>query len=220
MKLAAVTFDVGGVIYSDEVFKRAIYSALEHYGAEITSDRFNRIYDAHLKSQNGSLRNKLCMEFFGSLELKSKMMEYATERWKFTDADLYQDARDVIIEMKKRGLKIGLIANQPATVVETLKAHGIYEYIDFAGISSLIGIEKPSREIFELALEKLAVPADQSLHIGNRIDTDVIPAQSVGMRAVWIRRGEANPSPSVEDLKIPDLVVDSLIGLPELIEAL
>lgn len=220
MKLAAVTFDIGGVIYSDEVFKRAIYSALGYYGAEVTSDRFNRIYDEHLKSQNGSLRSKLCMEFFGSLELKKKIMEYTTERWRFTDADLYQDVLDVIVEMKKRGMKIGLIANQPVTVIETLKTHGIYKYIDFAGISSLVGIEKPSHEIFELALGKLGVLGNQSVHIGNRIDTDVIPAQAVGMRAVWVRRGEANPCPTIEDLKIPDLVVNSLIGLPELIDAL
>jgi len=220
MKVEAVTFDVGGVIYSDDVFKRAIYAALQHFGAPVTTATFDSVYDKHLESQAGSLRSKLCIHFFGSLDLKSQLMEYATERWIFTDEDIYADAKGVMVAMKKCGAKIALVANQPASVIDTLKAHGIYELVDFAAISAIVGIEKPSPKIFSLALSKLSVDPSRSIHIGNRIDTDVIPAHRVGMKAVWVRRGEANPNPSAQDLKIPEIVVSNLIGLPELIDAL
>ena len=58
------------------------------------------------------------------------------------------------------------------------------------------------------------------MHVGNRLDTDVLPAQSLGMRTAWILRGEANPEPSAADLATPDIVLPSLIGLPEAIAAL
>jgi FMN phosphatase YigB (HAD superfamily) len=40
------------------------------------------------------------------------------------------------------------------------------------------------------------------------------------MRTAWILRGEANPSPSDDDLKRPDIVLSSLTGVPEAIAAL
>jgi putative hydrolase of the HAD superfamily len=58
------------------------------------------------------------------------------------------------------------------------------------------------------------------VHIGNRLDTDVLPAQGLGMRTAWILRGEANPSPTDSDLKTPDIVLASLTGVPEAIASL
>jgi putative hydrolase of the HAD superfamily len=66
----------------------------------------------------------------------------------------------------------------------------------------------------------LAIPADQIIHIGNRIDTDVNPAKALGMKTVWVRRGEANPDPSKDDLAAPDITVTDLKNLPELIISL
>ena len=43
MQPKAVTFDIGGIIYSDDVFKRAIYAALEELAGAIDGDRFEEI---------------------------------------------------------------------------------------------------------------------------------------------------------------------------------
>jgi len=48
MKAAAVTFDIGGVIYSDDVFKRAIFIALNKLSAGVNQDDFDQVYNAHL----------------------------------------------------------------------------------------------------------------------------------------------------------------------------
>jgi putative hydrolase of the HAD superfamily len=104
--------------------------------------------------------------------------------------------------------------------VQALERDGIANLVDFLGVSAIVGIEKPSPAIFELALTELGTPAAQTLHIGNRLDTDVLPAQKLGMRTAWILRGEANPDPTETDLKVPDIVLPSLIGIPEAIAAL
>jgi putative hydrolase of the HAD superfamily len=220
MKPSAVTFDIGGIIYSDDVFKRAIYGALQDLAGDIDESRFEDIYVSHLKSQSGSLRSKLCQEFLGSLEAKEELMAKATALWKFSDADLYADAKKCIKEMKDLGCAIGIVANQAATVVDSLREHGIAQLIDFMGVSALIGLEKPNPEIFKKAIDALGFAPEQIVHIGNRLDTDVIPAQSLGMRTAWILRGEANPEPTERDLATPDIVMKSLIGIPEAIAAL
>jgi putative hydrolase of the HAD superfamily len=104
--------------------------------------------------------------------------------------------------------------------VESLKADQIYDLIDFLGVSAIVGIEKPNPAIFELAISKLATPAIQIIHIGNRIDTDVLPAKKLGMKTVWVRRGEANPDPSPADLVQADITVDDLTNLTQLISKL
>ena len=74
MKPQAVTFDIGGIIYSDDVFKRSIHGALIEIVGDIDSQEFDRIYVEHLKSQSGSLRSKLCIAFLGSLDKKYELM--------------------------------------------------------------------------------------------------------------------------------------------------
>jgi FMN phosphatase YigB (HAD superfamily) len=217
MRLQAATFDIGGVIYSDEVFKRAIYIALSKLTSGVDQADFDRVYNQHLQSQSGSLRSKLCQHFLGSLDQRDELMKIATANWLFKPDDLYQDSKTAILNLKALGLKIGVVANQPASVVDSLKSDQIYEVIDFLGVSAIVGIEKPDKAIFELAINKLNLPADKIIHIGNRIDTDVIPAKSLGMKTVWVRRGEANPNPSATDLLQADLTVDNLENIPQLI---
>jgi putative hydrolase of the HAD superfamily len=147
-------------------------------------------------------------------------MKIATQNWLFTPDDLYQDSKASMAALKSTGVKIGIVANQPASVVESLKADQIYDLIDFLGVSAIVGIEKPNPAIFELAISKLATPAIQIIHIGNRIDTDVLPAKKLGMKTVWVRRGEANPDPSPADLVQADITVDDLTNLTQLISKL
>jgi putative hydrolase of the HAD superfamily len=217
MQLTAVTFDIGGVIYSDDVFKGAVFTALTKLSTNVDKTAFDQVYTQHLKSQTGSLRSKLCQHFLGSLDKRDELMRIATENWIFKPSDLYQDSKESIVNLKSAGFKIGIVANQPASVVESLKSDQIYDLIDFLGVSAIVGFEKPDKKIFELAISKLALPANQIIHVGNRIDTDVIPAKSLGMRTVWVRRGEANPDPTPADLSQADLTVLDLTQLPKLI---
>ena len=215
MNIKGVTFDIGGVLYSDDVFKRAIKKALIKLGAEVTNEKFEKVYDDHLKSGSGSLRSKLCTIFLGSLDRKAELLRVTNEFWIFETADIYSDAFPAVKSLKERGLLIGIIANQPASIKNSLIRDGFEKFFDFIGISDVVGLEKPNPEFFALAVKELNLKPDEIVHIGNRIDNDVKPAKSIGMKTIWIMRGEANPNPSREDLSLPDLALPNLENLEE-----
>jgi FMN phosphatase YigB (HAD superfamily) len=56
--------------------------------------------------------------------------------------------------------------------------------------------------------------------VGNRLDTDVRGAHRVGLRTVWVLRGEAPPNPTPEQLDEPDISVFSLAELPNALDRL
>jgi len=77
--------------------------------------------------------------------------------------------------------------------------------------ATLIG--KPSPIAFQMALDELGVPAGEAAGVGDRIDSDVAGAKSVGMRTVLVRSGHFRPQ-DLEGPVQPDLVLDSFADLP------
>ena len=77
---------------------------------------------------------------------------------------------------------------------------------------------KPSLKLFELALSRINAPAHRVLHVGQSIYHDVIPAQSLGLAAVWVNRPSARPGVgAVKSAEAkPDLTVSSLADLAAL----
>jgi 2-haloacid dehalogenase len=67
---------------------------------------------------------------------------------------------------------------------------------------------KPSLAPFHLALERLGLPKQQVLHIGQSVYHDVVPAKSLGLATVLVRRrgfGATRAASEKPDLEVPDL---------------
>jgi 2-haloacid dehalogenase len=78
---------------------------------------------------------------------------------------------------------------------------------------------KPCKRIFQIARGRLGVSTEQWLHVGQSIYHDVIPAQAMGIAAVWVNRPSpragAGATKAAEGK--PDLEVASLQALVELV---
>ena len=63
----------------------------------------------------------------------------------------------------------------------------------FAGMVTAreFGAGKPDPAIFHHACERLGVPPQQALHVGDDIELDVVGAQAAGLRTAWINRIDA-----------------------------
>ena len=93
-------------------------------------------------------------------------------------------------------------------------------FIDHWAISELVGAAKPDPEIFWHALNRAEVLPRNAVHVGNRLDSDVRGAQRLGMRTIWVVRGEAPPDPTPEQLAEPDIAVFSLADVPAAVDRL
>jgi FMN phosphatase YigB (HAD superfamily) len=93
------------------------------------------------------------------------------------------------------------------TALDILERAGVVEVFDTIVVSDEVGWRKPRRDIFDAALERLGVRAEESLFVGDRADMDVLGAQRIGMDAAWINRdaeplppGIARPTYEIRDL--------------------
>ncbi len=103
-------------------------------------------------------------------------------------ADLfYPDALPALRDLMDADFRVGIVANQPAGVVEQLEALDLR--LDVVASSASIGVAKPDRRFFERIVDLCGVPAGAIAYVGDRLDNDVLPAQSIGMNAIFIRRG-------------------------------
>lgn len=67
---------------------------------------------------------------------------------------------------------------------------------------------KPSLAPFKLALQRLGSPSERVLHVGQSVYHDVVPAKSLGLATVLVRRrgfGATRAMAQQADLEVPDL---------------
>ena len=81
-------------------------------------------------------------------------------------------------------IEMGLIANQSVDVVEMLQESSLDQFFKVKVISSLVGLAKPDHRIFQLALDRAARVAKECVMVGDRLDTDICPANSAGMSTI------------------------------------
>jgi HAD superfamily hydrolase (TIGR01549 family) len=135
----------------------------------------------------------------------------------FQEVDLYPDARLCLEELHSMGIRIGIAGNQPAHRRDQLLALDLPH--DVLATSADLGVEKPDPEFFR-AVQALvgADEPDRILYVGDRVDNDVLPAETFGMRTCWLRRGPWGQLQDLPDDVHPDLVLEGLGELPLLLQ--
>ncbi|TCD33252.1 HAD family hydrolase [Bacillus wiedmannii] len=86
----------------------------------------------------------------------------------------------------KSHFKIGIITNgsthrQKAKIINT----NLNNYFDTIIISEEVGLSKPDKRIFELALNKLNVQPEDVLFIGDDLEKDIAGPQNANINGVW-----------------------------------
>ncbi|NQP58858.1 HAD-IA family hydrolase [Streptococcus suis] len=118
--------------------------------------------------------------------------------WTNEGVSLYPETIDAL-EKLSQNYRLGIIANQSSSVRELLKEWGIESYFQLIILSEEVGLSKPDSTIFKLALQKAGTTANRVVYVGDRYDNDIVPAKSLGIRAVRILTGLG--SFAVEDME-------------------
>lgn len=102
---------------------------------------------------------------------------------------LYDDVIPCLEMLKKDGYRLGIITNGDSKDQrEKLIRYNLEKYFSPIIISGDIGYAKPSKEIFLECIKLLDLLPQNILYIGDLIEMDVLSANKVGMKGVWINR--------------------------------
>jgi 4-nitrophenyl phosphatase len=77
---------------------------------------------------------------------------------------------------------------------------------------------KPSEPALDLVLDRLGVPPEDCLVVGDRLDTDVALGARAGMTTALVRTGVADHAQLVESDVTPDHVLDSLADVGSILD--
>ncbi len=106
---------------------------------------------------------------------------------------LYDDVIPTIRMLKERRLITGLITNIRRGIHEICQELGLEPYLDFIISPAEAGADKPNPAIFQLALERAGVEADDAIYIGDQYLQDMVGARNAGIAPILIDRFNVSP---------------------------
>jgi HAD superfamily hydrolase (TIGR01662 family) len=127
---------------------------------------------------------------------------------------VYPDVVSTLKSFRESGIRMGIISNttNPEFIKEEeLCRTGLSTYFEFAIFSSSTPYRKPHPSIFNAAISRLNVEAENILFVGDDLKIDVMGAQSVGMPTAWLNREGSslveNISPHYQITSLSELLV-------------
>ncbi len=125
----------------------------------------------------------------------------------------------LVTTLGHRGVPVVIVTNNGvAEQRRKLERVGLARHASALVTSEEVGVSKPARRIFEVALEAGGAGSGEAVMLGDAWHTDITGARDVGIRAVWFNRlGLASPDasvPELENLEPTDRVLATLFGEP------
>ena len=123
----------------------------------------------------------------------------------------FPNLNKMLEELKNSNILLGMITNGYGQFqMDNIIALGIEKYFDIILVSEWEGIKKPDPRIFNKALEKLNISANEGVFMGDHPENDVLAAKNVGLKGIWKRDFQWNNVNA-------DYIVDDLGELPMII---
>ena len=94
----------------------------------------------------------------------------------------------------------GILDIQRPRLVKT----DVIGYFSHLFVSDTVGSQKPSREFFDYALEKMMLPAERVLMIGDEIGADIVGAKRAGLMTCYVINGSSKDIPEEADYFVND----------------
>jgi len=209
-----ITFDLWNTLISNQPMDNlryrqrrveSIHKILEQNGLNIKLDELAIAYDKSFEKCDEIWRKnldlsteeqlKIMFDFLENEKLRKitqNLMPELTEAFATPILDepppLIDGAKETLQQIKKEGYKIGLICNTGRTPGKTirilLERFGIIHYFDVTTFSNELRIRKPDPRIFLYTLSQLKSHPENSLHVGDIVELDVLGAKNAGMLSV------------------------------------
>lgn len=227
-----VFFDLGQTLVDEwkfiEYFDSKFLDFLNGFGARIDPRNYQTVRDSVIRDRRigfGSVKE--LVEEVSSLlapagydkviasRIAPEVAAGIKEFFKFAD-----DAPLLLQTLDRMGIGMGLIANQSNDILQLLAESGLEKYFSVNIISSVAGLSKPDARIFELALQKAGRAAGDCIMVGDRLDTDICPAKTAGMKTIRYTNSLFSLQEPQRDCEYADYVVSRLQEIPPIVKGL
>ncbi|TMV50291.1 HAD family hydrolase [Paenibacillus mesophilus] len=130
---------------------------------------------------------------------------------------VYDETFNVLDDLKGK-VKLLLLTNgSPDLQKEKIAGvPGLSAYFDHIVISGAFGVGKPAPSIFRYAMQLLDIRPDEGMMVGDKLTTDIIGANGVGMKSVWMNRHGISRNDEI----VPAYEIDNLRSIHTIIEEL
>lgn len=180
-----------------------VYSRFREVKGEITQsgslspDRNNRtVWYAEtlrrLNASHGDVAASGDVTASGDVASKIDACEASCHYWEvvYGEIEPYFDLVYILPELQSR-YRLAVLTDELYDIqVEKVKRLGLSGYFTEIISSEQAGVTKPDKRLFEYALNRLGVSADEAMMIGDNPSADIRGARSVGMRTAWLHRGK------------------------------
>jgi putative hydrolase of the HAD superfamily len=209
--IRALTFDVGGTLIEPWPSVGGVYAKIAaQHGLEADAEALDRQFAkawAAKKDFNYSMadwENLVRQTFAGMAKAAITDAMFTTLYEHFATAApwrIFDDVMPCLRELKKRGLKLGIISNWDTRLRPLLRALQLDSYFDSIVVSAEVGARKPDPRIFQAAAAQMGLPPAAILHVGDSLREDVAGARAAGFQALPLTRGRhPAPLPTMESL--------------------
>ena len=196
-----VIFDIDGTLYDYIANDKIAVKNLCKYAKEnlnVEEEDFCRFYSearqiVKERLTDGGARHSRVLFCQAVLELLGKnpfchILEMYNIYWDtfLNNMKPFDGVVDFIRKLKKADKKISICTDMTAHIqYRKIERLGLKNFIDCMVTSEETGLEKPSPVMFNLALKKLNVTADETAYFGDSLERDIEGAANVGIKPFW-----------------------------------
>ena len=125
----------------------------------------------------------------------------------------FPEVQTALTEARGRGWRLALLSNTDRDFIDaSMRNLGVP--FELAIVASEIGSYKPGHRHWEAFFEQTGAPRETHVHVAASLFHDVVPANELGLRSIWINRLDERPGPQ------PTRELTNLEPLPDTLDAL
>ncbi len=241
--IKGIIFDYGGTIDTNSLhWSEVLWEGYEHVGVPVCKEEFRTSYvfaeralakHPYIKPEHNFLDLLIIKCDLETGDLVERKIWNTTEEDRKAKSDaiahycydyvlnVLKTSREVIERLSKR-YPLVLVSNFYGNIQTILKDFKL-EYFQDIIESAVVGVRKPDPKIFQLGVDALrkvtntddkAMPADSIVVVGDSFSKDIVPANSIGCKTVWIKgKGWGNEE---IDESVPTKIITDIANLYDL----
>lgn len=205
-----IIFDLDDTIYSyTNSHDKSIQTVFEYLQVKYNITNIHTIYetiktslkyelDTTASSHNKSIYFKQLLEHY-HIDL-SILQTIQNLYWTtfLEHIETFEGVREFISWNKSIGIKIGILSDYETEYqIQKVDKLDLLSYIDVIVTSEEVGIEKPSRHMFQTVLNKLKMTPDEIIMIGDNYEKDIQGANNMNIRSYWFNNQKIRKTTSI-----------------------